>query len=54
MSENETPKKEKGVTLKQLTLAVQEMAHFSGQERVLDKYGIPRMENAAQSEYRKK
>jgi hypothetical protein len=47
-------KKETGPSLAQVVLALQEMAHFTGQERVLDKYGIPRMDNAHQTGYKKR
>lgn len=46
-------KKEEKVTIDQLTAFVQELAHFTGQERLLTKYGIPKMTDAHKVDYRK-
>ena len=41
------------VTNAQIIALLQELCHFTGQERILKKHGIPTMENAHKVDYRK-
>ena len=47
-------RKDPTVELDQLVAFVQELAHFTGQERLLAKYGIPKMQDAHKVDYKKK
>jgi hypothetical protein len=49
-----TEEKDQKVTIAVLVSLLQELCHFTGQERILKKYGIPTLENAHKVDYRKK